>query len=192
MSEEIGKEGLHPEQEHENRSEEKHTAHKKEKDKKKTDRKDEELIQAKEKLAEINDKYLRLYSEFDNYRKRTIKEKSELIRTASEDVIATLLPVLDDMERAIALLDTSTNDPANTAFLEGINLIYNKFKSTLQQKGLEAIASKGQLFDVDFHEAIAQIPAPSEDLKGKVVDEVQKGYLLGGKVIRFARVVVGI
>ena len=190
MSEEIGKEGLHPEQENENRSEEKHSAHKKEK--KKTDRKDEELIQAKEKLAEINDKYLRLYSEFDNYRKRTIKEKSELIRTASEDVIATLLPVLDDMERAIALLDTSTNDPANTAFLEGINLIYNKFKSTLQQKGLEAIASKGQLFDVDFHEAIAQIPAPSEDLKGKVVDEVQKGYLLGGKVIRFARVVVGI
>jgi len=189
MSEEKTTEGMSPEQDNDKHTGEKHSSHKKEK--KKSDRHEEELIQAKEKLAEINDKYLRLYSEFDNFRKRTLKEKGDMIRTASEEVISAMLPVLDDMERAIALLDAGSKDPANTAFAEGLNLIYNKFKTTLQQKGLETIESKGQLFDVDFHEAIAKIPAPAEDLKGKVVDEIQKGYILGGKVIRFARVVVG-
>jgi molecular chaperone GrpE len=189
MSDENFKEGTSREKEQENHQEDKHSSHKKEK--KKSDKKDGELIQAREKLAEINDKYLRLYSEFDNFRKRTFKEKGELIKTASEEVISSLLPVLDDMERAISLMETARNE-ADPSHLEGMKLIHNKFRLTLQQKGLEAIESTGQVFDVDFHEAIAQIPAPSEDLKGKVVDEVQKGYQLGGKVIRFARVVVGI
>jgi molecular chaperone GrpE len=188
MSEENLKEGLSPQEESEKHAEDKHSGHKKEK--KKTEKKDEELIQAKEKIAEINDKYLRLYSEFDNYRKRTIKEKGELVKTASEDVISALLPVLDDMERAIAVSEASLKE-ADLAYLEGMKLIYNKLKFTLQQKGLEPMEAKGQPFDVDFHDALTNIPAPTSDLKGKVVDEIQKGYLLNGKVIRFARVVVG-
>jgi molecular chaperone GrpE len=188
MSEENLKEGLSPKEEVEKNAEDKHSAHRKEK--KKTEKKDEELIQIKEKLAEINDKFLRLYSEFDNYRKRTIKEKGELVKTASEEVISSLLPVLDDMERAIAALEAAHKE-ADSSYLEGMKLIYNKLKLTLQQKGLEAMESKGEPFDVDFHDALSKIPAPSDDLKGKVVDEIQKGYLLNGKVIRFARVVVG-
>ena len=143
-----------------------------------------------QKLDELNDKYLRLYSEFDNYRKRTIKEKNELVKTASEDVIYFLLPVLDDLERAINALESSTKmDPSLS--LEGIQLIYSKFNGILQQKGLEAIESVGKPFDVDFHEAVTNIPATSDDLKGKVVDEIQKGYMLNGKVIRYSKVVVG-
>jgi molecular chaperone GrpE len=149
--------------------------------------KSEELEQALKKLEEINDKYLRLYSEFDNYRKRTLREKSDLIKTASEEVITSLLPVLDDLERAISVL----GDEGDPTHREGMKLIYNKFFGILQQKGLEVIESIGQPFDVDFHEAITNIPAPSEDLKGKVIDEIQKGYTLNGKVIRFSRVVVG-
>ncbi len=158
------------------------------KDKKKSDHLKEELKETEKKLSDLNDKYLRLYSEFDNYRKRTLKEKGELIKTASEDAILSLLPVLDDFERAIKALETKEGAEES---LEGILLIYNKFKNTLQQKGLESMDSMGKEFDVDYHEAITNIPAPSEDMKGKVVDVIQKGYLLNGKVIRFARVVVG-
>ena len=188
MSEENNKEGLSPQEEQKKHAEDKHPAHKK--DKKKADRKDEELALAKEKIDELNDKYLRLYSEFDNFRKRTMKEKGELVKTASEEVIVSLLPVMDDLERAIAALETASKE-GEASYLEGIKLIYNKFKNTLQQKGLEPVDSLKRPFDVDYHEAIAKIPAPEEVLKGCVVDEVLKGYLLNGKVIRFARVVVG-
>jgi len=154
--------------------------------------KDEEMEvpeDPEEKIAELNDRFLRLYSEFDNYRKRTIKERIEQSKTASAEVITDLLPVLDDFERAIrAFPDDGKTDPA---LKEGIILIYNKFLNILTQKGLVQMKTIGEPFDTDFHEAITNIPAPTPDLKGKVVDEIEKGYLLNGKVIRFAKVVVG-
>ncbi|HOI87603.1 MAG TPA: nucleotide exchange factor GrpE [Lentimicrobium sp.] len=141
-----------------------------------------------QKIEELNDKYLRLYSEFDNYRKRVIKEKIELSKTASEDVITGMLTILDDFERAInAFGAAGETDPVK----EGVVLIYNKFRNILTQKGLAETDSLGKDFDTDFHEAIANIPAPSEDLKNKIVDVTQKGYTLNGKVIRYAKVVVG-
>jgi len=144
---------------------------------------------ADEKIAELNDRYLRLYSEFDNYRRRTLKEKIELSKTASADLITGLLPILDDFERAIrAFSETNGYD---SSLKEGVILIYNKFLTILTQKGLEQMKTIGEPFDTDFHEAITNVPAPSPDLKGKVVDEVEKGYLLNGKVIRYAKVVVG-
>ena len=139
-------------------------------------------------LAELNDKYLRLFSEFDNYRKRTNKERLDLLNTASEGVIVDLLPVIDDFERGIKAM--KENDALEVS-VEGMTLIYNKLFGILTRKGLKPMKSIGETFDTDFHEAITNIPAPSEDLKGKVVDEIEKGYLLNGKVIRFARVVVG-
>ncbi|MBP7808470.1 MAG: nucleotide exchange factor GrpE [Bacteroidia bacterium] len=141
----------------------------------------------KKQVAELNDKYLRLYSEFDNFRKRTIKEKSELIKTASEDVLKAVLPVIDDFERAIKANEVVT-DPA--PIKEGIALIYNKLKNSTQLKGLTAFESIGQDFNADTMEAITHIPATDENQKGKVVDEVEKGYKLGDKVIRYAKVVV--
>ena len=141
-----------------------------------------------EKYAELNDKFIRLYSEFDNYRKRTNKEKVELISTASSSVLKDLLPTMDDFERAILNNETS-EDLAGVK--EGFHLIYNKLKSTLEAKGLKVMDSKGQDFNSDLHEAIANIPAPSDDLKGKIVDDVEKGYYLHDKVIRYAKVVVG-
>lgn len=143
----------------------------------------EKLQELGQKLDEMNDKYLRLFSEFDNFRKRTQKERLELFKTASEDVIVALLPVLDDFERALKSVDENHK--------EGIELIYNKFNNTLQQKGLQCMDSMGNEFDTDFHEAITNIPAPSPDMKGKVVDVIEKGYKLNDKVIRFAKVVVG-
>lgn len=141
-----------------------------------------------EKIAELNDKYLRLYSEFDNYRKRTIKEKSEIIRSAGEDVFKAIIPTIDDFERAIKANENVTDvEPIK----EGIILIYNKLKSACTAKGLESIESIGKPFDVDLMESITNIPAPSEEMKGKVIDEVEKGYKLGDKIIRFAKVVVG-
>lgn len=147
----------------------------------------EEKLQAE--VAESKDKYLRLYSEFENFRRRTSKEKLELTSSANANLIKDLLAVLDDFERA----DKSMTEDANIKSVkEGIDLIYNKFKSILEQKGLKKIeADKGSEFDVEYHEAITQIPAPEEDLKGKVVDVVEKGYQLNDKVIRFAKVVTG-
>jgi len=165
---------------------------KKAKGRKKTDPDDKHNRQIKElekKNDELNDKYLRLYSEFDNYRKRTMREKTELSKTASEDVISRLLPVLDDFERG--LKSTKENGSKEDTLREGMELIYNKLISILNQKGLEPITSIGETFDVDFHEAVTNIPSPSEEMKGKVVDEIEKGYLLNGKVIRYAKVVVG-
>jgi molecular chaperone GrpE len=148
----------------------------------------EELIEAKEKMAEINDKYLRLYSEFDNFRKRTMKEKAELYKTAGEDVIINIISIVDDFERALKATDDSEE---NKAHKEGLSLIFNKFKRVLEQKGVKEMEATGTDFDTDLHEALTKIPAPTADLKGKVVDVIEKGYTMNEKVIRFAKVVVG-
>ena len=140
------------------------------------------------KIAGLNDKYLRLYSEFDNYRKRTIKEKSDIIRSAGEDVFKVFIPTVDDFERAIKANETVEEA---APIKEGMILIYNKLKAAYTHKGLEEMETIGKPFNADFMESITSIPAPSDDLKGKVVDEVEKGYKLGDKVIRFAKVVVG-
>jgi len=153
-------------------------------------KKHEEDTVSKEELDTLNDKYLRLFSEFDNFRKRTLKEKIELSKTASEEMITALLPVLDDFERAIVALENLEHGEIKES-LDGILLIYTKFLKTLQQKGLQELEALHQTFDTDFHEAITNIPASKPELKGKVVDVVQKGYQLNGKIIRFAKVVVG-
>ncbi|HEY0029832.1 MAG TPA: nucleotide exchange factor GrpE [Bacteroidia bacterium] len=153
-----------------------------------TDDKDKQITELKAKVEELNDKYLRLYSEFDNFRKRTSKEKIELMQSAGEDVFKNILPVLDDFERAIKSNSETTDIKAVN---DGVNLIYNKLKSTLQHKGLAEMSSIGETFDADIHEAITNVPAPSEDMKGKVVEELEKGYSLNGKIIRFPKVVIG-
>ena len=139
-------------------------------------------------LADLKDKYLRLAAEFENYKRRTTKERIELFKTASQELMVALLPVLDDFERARNATAATTD--AN-AVRESIEIIQSKLNKTLQQKGLTAMESKGGDFDAELHEAITQIPAPSDDLKGKIVDEVEKGYYLGDKVIRHAKVVLG-
>ena len=152
------------------------------------DEKDKQLADLKAKADEINDKYLRLYSEFDNFRKRTAKEKIELIQSAGEDVFKSILPVLDDFERA---MKSNTESTDVKAVNDGVNLIFSKLKSSLTQKGLSEMKTVGETFDADIHEAITNIPAPTDDLKGKVVEELEKGYSLNGKIIRFAKVVIG-
>ncbi len=154
----------------------------------KKDKAEKEIEALEEKSQELNDKYLRLYSEFDNYRKRTQKERLELLKNASQDIITELLPVLDDFDRAMKSFSVGQN---NEESLKGIELIYNKLLNLLTQKGLEPMNAMGKDFDTDFHEAITNIPAADESQKGKVVDVIQKGYLLNGKIIRFAKVVVG-
>jgi molecular chaperone GrpE len=146
------------------------------------------VVSPEEQIAALNDKYLRLYSEFDNYRKRTNKEKLELISTAGAGVLKDMIAVLDDFERAIA-----NNEQVEDiqAVKDGFNLIHTKFKSTLEAKGLKQMQAKGEAFDPELHEAIANVPAPSEDMKGKVIDDVERGYYLNDKVIRYAKVVVG-
>ena len=142
----------------------------------------------KVELAEEKDKFLRLFAEFENYKRRTSKERIELFSTANQDVIKSLLPVLDDFDRA--LLEMSKYD--ETELSKGVKLIKNKFQSTLEQKGLSVIGiDKGDVFNADDHEAVTQIPAPNEDLKGKIIDVIEKGYKLGEKVIRFPKVVIG-
>lgn len=138
-------------------------------------------------LTAANDKYLRLYAEFDNYKRRTAKERIELMQTAGKDIIANLLPVIDDFERALKSFETATEV---TPLKEGISLIGQKLKNILLQQGLKEIASIGKPFDAELQEAITNIPAPSEDLKGKVIDEIEKGYFLHDKVLRYAKVVV--
>lgn len=149
-------------------------------------------LSAEEKLKQensnLNDKYLRLFAEFDNYKRRTQKERVELLQTAGKDVVVSLLPVLDDFERALKATENATEV---SAIREGVMLVQTKLKSILGQKGLKEVESLNTPFDTDMHEAITKIPAPSDDLKGKVVDELEKGYTLNDKVIRFAKVVVG-
>lgn len=141
-----------------------------------------------EEVAAWKDKYMRLHAEFDNFRKRTIRERSDLIKGASSELIENLIPVLDDFDRAMAA--NEDNDDLE-AVKEGFKLIHHKLYHQLQQKGLKPMDSKGKAFDVDEHEALTQIPAPSEDLKGKVVEVVEKGYLLNDRILRYAKVVVG-
>ena len=147
-----------------------------------------QLAEAMEKNAELQDKYLRQAAEFDNYRKRTIKEKAELIKSAAEKLMVAELPIVDDMDRALENMGKGMDADA---CIEGFKLIVHKFKNILTQNGLEKIETDGQEFDTDYHEAIALIPAPSEELKGKILDCVQPGYKLGDKVIRHAKVAVG-
>lgn len=147
-----------------------------------------ELDEANEKVTILEDKYLRQVAEFDNYRKRTIKEKAELIKNGGERAIESILPVLDDFERA---LSNMAKDENAAEILTGIELIYNKFVGILKQNGLQKIETEGTDFNTDFHEAIAMIPTPDENLKGKVLDCIQAGYTLNDKVIRHAKVAVG-
>ena len=139
-------------------------------------------------IAELKDKYLRLLAEFDNFRKRVSREKIELINTAAQDTLSALLPVLDDFDRAKRIAD---QEDSSEPFSEGMQLLYNKLYSVLRQKGLAPMESNGVAFDAEQHEAITEIPAPSEELKGKIVDTIEKGYSLHGKIIRYAKVVVG-
>ncbi|MBP7512561.1 MAG: nucleotide exchange factor GrpE [Bacteroidia bacterium] len=152
----------------------------------------EEIVSEVDKLnaelASVQDKYLRLYSEFENYKRRTTKERSDLFKTANQESILAMLPVLDDFERAMSAMP---NDDSNNQIKEGINLIYNKLKSTLTQKGLKEMEALGKAFDPDFHEAITKIPAQTDDQKEKIVAVLEKGYFLHEKVIRFAKVVIG-
>ena len=149
---------------------------------------EKELEEAQTAIEEQKDKYLRLSAEFDNYRKRTIKEKAELILNGGEKSISSILPVIDDFERAIKTMETAKDV---SAVKEGVELIYNKFMAVLAQNGVKVIETKDQPLDTDYHEAIAVIPAPSEEQKGKILDCVQTGYTLNDKVIRHAKVVVG-
>lgn len=152
---------------------------------------EKEQISLGEKLVEINDKYLRLYSEFENYRRRTSKERLEIIENASESLIKEILPIVDDFERALQTMDKQEEESLKNA-KEGMCLIYKKLLSTLEKKGLKPINAKGENFDENLHEAVSQIPAQKEEDKGKVFDEVQKGYYLNNKVIRYSKVVVSI
>ena len=145
------------------------------------------LAEAQQMVNEERDKYLRLSAEFDNYRKRTLKEKAELIKNGGEKTLTAILPVLDDFERALKNMEASEE---TQAMKEGVELIFSKFQKILGQEGLQKIETEGQPFDTDFHEANALIPAPSEDLKGKILDCVQTGYMLNEKVIRHAKVAV--
>ena len=148
----------------------------------------QELEEANKVIEEQKDKYLRLSAEFDNYRKRTMKEKAELILNGAEKTISSILPIVDDFERALKNMETTTEV---AAVKEGVELIYNKFMSVLGQDGVKVIETKEKPLDTDFHEAIAVIPAPDKSLKGKILDCVQTGYTLNDKVIRHAKVVVG-
>jgi molecular chaperone GrpE len=141
-----------------------------------------------DELAIEKDRHIRLFAEFDNYKKRTSKERLELIQTAGKEVVVSMLPVLDDFERALKQMENAQDV---TAVKDGVKMIYNKFKTTLEQKGLKEMQAIQQEFNADVHEAITEIPAPTDDLKGKVIDQVEKGYYLFDKIIRFAKVVVG-
>ncbi len=154
---------------------------------------EQENVEVKEgnleiELKEAKDKYLRLFAEFDNFKKRTVKEKLDMMKTAAQDTISSLLPVIDDFDRAKKAADDGNE---GEGFSEGVSLVYQKLVSTLQNKGLIAMETNGEVFDPEMHEAITEIPAPSEDMKGKIIDTVEKGYTLNDKIIRYAKVVVG-
>lgn len=154
---------------------------------KQLDEKSKALEEAEAKAREGKDDYLRLMAEFETFRRRNAEDKLNLVSSAAADTIKGLLPVLDDCERALQILAQSSDEAAR----EGTELIYSKLMAYLKTRGLEIIEAKGAKFDVDFHEAVTQFPAPSEDMKGMVIDVVQTGYLLNGKVLRYAKVVVG-
>lgn len=149
---------------------------------------EKQLKECQEKLAKEKDDYVRLMAEFETFRRRSAEDRLSLVDSAAADTIKGLLPVLDDCERAIALLQESSDEAAK----EGTSLIYNKLMAYLKSRGLDVIQAKGAKFDTDFHEAVAQLPVPEEDKKGLVYDVVETGYTLHGKILRFAKVVVGI
>lgn len=158
------------------------------KKKSKKEKKEDPMAKLQSELETEKDRYLRLFAEFENYKKRTGKERIELFKTASQDVMISLLPVLDDFDRALNEIEKAKDDGLFT----GVELISNKLKETLRNKGLEVIETKqGDDFNADDHEAVTQIPAPSDDLKGKIIDVIEKGYTLGDKVIRYPKVVIG-
>ena len=154
----------------------------------KKDKNAEKIAELESQLEESKDKHLRLYAEFENYKRRTVKERIELMKTAAQDTLSSLLPVLDDFDRAKASADDEKSDEQ---FTEGVNMIYNKLHTTLQNKGLKPMETNGETFNPEFHEAITEIPAPSDDMKGKIIDTIEKGYMLNDKIIRYAKVVVG-
>lgn len=175
----------------ESKTEKKETTTSKKKSKKTkshVDKQAEKIKELEEEIKNIEDKYLRLYSDFDNYRKRTSKERLELTKTASSEVILSLLTILDDFERAQKALKEADSVEA---VCDGVDLIYIKLMDILKKRGLEEMKVIGEEFDTDFHEAITNIPAESEEMKGKIIDQVEKGYLLNGNVLRYAKVVVG-
>ncbi len=143
---------------------------------------------SEDKTNEWKDKYMRLSAEFDNYRKRTLKEKADLLRMSNEDLLKNILPIVDDFERGIENINKSSE---LSAIKEGVELIHGKFKSFLEKNGVKEINADKKEFDLDYHEAVTKIPAPEKDLKGKVLDTVEKGYILNDKVIRYAKVVIG-
>lgn len=147
-----------------------------------------EVEKLKAEKAELNDKYLRMFAEFQNYKRRTAKEKLGIIQTAGRDVIKALLPVVDDFNRAKKAADA---DDSIEAFSEGVQLVYEKLHRVLEQKGLKTLETNGKVFDADIHEALTEIPAPTEDLKGKIIDTIESGYALNDKIIRYAKVIVG-
>ncbi len=148
---------------------------------------DENNAELFQQLSEVREKYLRLYAEFDNYKKRSVREKMDWMKTAAQDTMAALLPVLDDFDRAKKFAESKSE----TGWSEGVELVYQKLYNTLKLKGLEPMQSTGEPFDPELHDAITEIPAPIEDMKGKVVDTIEKGYRLNDKIIRHAKVVVG-
>jgi len=149
---------------------------------------EERLEQTENDLIELKDKHIRLQAEFDNYRKRTLKERMELLKSGNESLLISILPVIDDFDRAIQTIN-ATEEQSHVK--DGVFLIFNKFQEFLKQNGIKEIEAKEKDFDTDLHEAITKIPAPTEELKGKIVDVVQKGYYLNDKVIRFSKVVIG-
>jgi len=154
----------------------------------KAETENESVLDFEAELLEKDDKYLRLYAEFENYKRRTLAERIELFKTAGQEIMLAMIPILDDFERALKAMENATDV---VSVKEGIDLVSNKFKNTLVAKGLKPMESIGQTFNADLHEAITNIPAPTEDMKDKVIDEVEKGYFLGDKVIRYAKVIVG-
>lgn len=148
----------------------------------------EESDSSEQQIAELKDKYLRLAAEFENYKRRTVKEKLNMMGTAAKDTLSALLPVMDDFDRA---KKNAEDENSTEPFSEGVMMVYNKLTNTLQQKGMKPMESTGEVFDPELHEAITEIPAPTEDMKGKVIDTVEKGYYLNDTILRHAKVVVG-
>jgi len=147
-----------------------------------------EVAELKKQIDESKDKYLRLFAEFDNYKKRTVREKLDLMKSAAQETMSSILPVLDDFERAKQSHDSNDSDEN---FSEGVLLVYNKLNSVLGSLGLSVMETNGQVFDPELHEAITEIPAPSDEMKGKIIDTIERGYILKDKIIRHAKVVVG-
>lgn len=154
----------------------------------KTAKYEEQIAELEQGLGEAKDKYIRLYAEFDNYKKRTVRERIDFMSTAGRETIAAILPVLDDFDRA---KKSAEDESSSEVFSEGVSLVYNKLHGIMKSKGVTAMESTGEAFDPELHEAITEIPAPSDDMKGKVIDTIEKGYLLNDKIIRHAKVVVG-